>query len=541
MSASESGLRRKYIVIALSCGLATAVFAAEPSSVAGTDARSGWGQLDLHETSIAGTKVYCERCLEPNLPAFERELRKFLAAKDSLANVLTKREQIIADINRIVGATNVDAGRQSEVLAKVASPWFSGLKPVFYIVKVATIKSFLRAGGQLPNFSYDRQRDMVLYSPLIRLVEGEELPEHFECCVPIGASKGFADYASAGLGIFQRFLGSGMVGAAIHEVTEMTLIQRLRPTDPYWRWFNDGFANAITHRLTEKYLGEEAAREFAARNDVSRYAHLEKELNLRYWMIANFFVDVTPMPVEAEADMEYARYAYATAEAQGILERHGTDCVGKILDAIDSRDSRNGSDLLEAIKEVTGEDPQERLSRYQTFKTRAEGIAKYERAYQQAVQEEIYEQMFINVLRLMEVRGDVFSENHLLSFRNAARILFKLGHEEAGDEVMRNAVDLYSTSSVADGRAAALERFILYALDCDNPRKANGAAEELLQTHAENVPSLVVKMLVSFEDGELAAARRIAGQILDLAKEESDARELASKVLAVDPNQVPGL
>jgi hypothetical protein len=525
----------------LSCGLATAVFAAEPCSVAGIDARSGWGQLDLHETSIAGTKVYCERGLEPNLPAFERELEKFLAAKDSLASVLGKRDQIIADINRIIGATNVDAARQSEVLAKVASPWFTGLRPVFYVVKVATIKSFLRAGGQLPHFSYDRQRDMVLYSPRIRLVEGEELPELFECCVPIGPSKEFAYYASAGLGIFQRFLGSGMVGAAIHEVTELTLIQRIRPTDPYWRWFDDGFANAITYTLTEKYLGEEAAREFAARNDASRYAHLERELNLRYWMIANFFVDVTPMPVEAEADVEYARYAYATAEAQGLLERHGTDCVAKILDAVDKRDSRGGGDLLEAIHEVTGEDVKERLSRYQTFETRAEGIAKYERAYQQATQEENYEQMFLNVLRLMEVRGDVFSEDHLLSFRNAAWILFKLGHEEAGDEVMRNAIDLYSTSSAVDGRAAALERFILYALDCDNPRKVDGAAEELLQTHPEHVSSLVVKMLVSFENGELAAARRIAGQVLEFAKEESDAHKLASKILAADPNQVPGL
>jgi len=538
MNLPESGLCRRYVVIVLSCCFAPAVFSAEPQLLAAQNARTGWEQLDLSKTTIAGTKVYYEKCLEPNLPVFEKKFQEFLAAKDRLATVLTKREEIIADISRILGATDPNnTSRQREVFARIATPLFSNLKPAFYLVRTATIKDFLRAGGQLPDFSYDRQEDNILYSPRIRMVEGTGLPEDFDVCVPIGADREFGRYVSAMLNIFQKFLGSGMVDAAIHEITEMTLVERVRPGDPYWRWFSDGFSNAITYALIEKYMGREAADEFAARNGVGKYGYLEKEVNLRYWMMANFFVDVTPMPVQAAADLEYARYALAMAEAQAIVDRHGIDCVRRIVDAVSRSDSRRGSDVLEVIKDVTGEDMEERLGHYQTFKTAAEGVAKYEQAYEAARQESNYEQMFVNVLRLMELRGDVFSHDYLLSFKEAAWILYKLGREDAGDEVMRNAIELYSTGSIAQVREAALESFVLYALDCNNPRKADSAADELLGLDPEHVPSLVVKMLVNVEDDELARAKAIAEQVCCLAKEGSQARALASKILTMDPNR----
>ncbi len=521
----------------LSCCLVPAVVAAElPSQPVGT-ARTGWEQLDLSKTVIAGTTVYYEKCLEPNLPVFEKEFREFLAAKDRLATVLTKREEIIADINRILGANEPSTSRQREVFAKIATPLFSSLKPTFYLARTSTIKAFLRAGGQLPDFSYDRQGDSILYSPRIRMMEGTGLPEDFGVCVPIGADREFGRYVSAMLGIFQKFLGSGMVDAAIHEVTEMALVERVRPGDPYWRWFSDGFANAISYILIEKYLGREAADEFAAQNGVGKYGHLEKEVNLRYWMMASFFVDVTPMPVKAEADLEYARYAFSMAEAQAIVGRHGIDCVRRIIDALSGGDSRTGSDLLKVIEDVTGEDMAARLRRYQTFQTATEGITKYEQAYEAARREEDYEQMFVNLLRLMELRGDVFSRDYLLRFREAAWILFKLGREDAGDEVMRNAIDLYSTGPIARGREAALEAFILYALDCNNPRKADSAADELLGRDPEHISSLVVKMLVHVEDDDLTGAKAVAEQVCCLAKEGSQARALAAKILAMDPNR----
>ena len=68
-----------------------------------------------------------------------------------------------------------------------------------------------------------------------------------------------------------------------------------------------------------------------------------------------------------------------------------------------------------------------RLAHYQTFATKDEGIPKYGLAYQAAQEKQDWAQMYVNVLRIMELRGDVFSLNYLQSFANAA--LFLLSDE----------------------------------------------------------------------------------------------------------------
>jgi hypothetical protein len=540
MSRAGSGWYRKYMVVTLGCCLSMGLFGARPGPARADGARAGWGQLDLGKAVIAGTRVYYEKGLEPNLPLFEQEYRKFLATKERLAAVQARRQEIIADINRILGATDADTGRQAEVFARVASPLFSDLKPTFYLVRTATIKAVLRAGGQLPGFTYERERDTFVYSPEIRIVENARTPENFEFCLLIGPGKEFGRSVAAMLLIPQKLLGFGMVDIAIHEVTEMTLVQRVEIGDPYWRWFTDGFANAIARLLVEKYMGAEAGREFAAHYDASKSRDLEREINLRYWMMANFCINTEPMPVAAEGAVTQARYAYAMAEAQALIDKHGVECVGKILDAISRRESRKGSDLLRVIRDVTGEDMEERLARYQTFRTPAEGLAKYEQAYQAAAQKEDYAQMFLSVSRGLELRGGELSEESLQDFQRAAGILFQMGHEEAGDEVLRNAVELYSASSAAQNRAAALERFVLYALDCNHPRKAESAADELLQGNPDHIPSLLVEMLISVEDNELTRAHGLARHVRCLAQADSPAYRLATKVLADDPNVPAG-
>ena len=152
---------------------------------------------------------------------------------------------------------------------------------------------------------------------------------------------------------------------------------RAKPTDPYWRWFSDGFANAITAVLLEKHLGKASADEFIKDDDLGQYRDLEQEVNLRYWMMGTYFPYVTEAPVETEGKFLHARYAYSFFEAKRLIDANGIDCVRKILDRIAAKQSRTTADLLAVIKDVTGQDLGPRLALYQTFDTAEQGIPKY--------------------------------------------------------------------------------------------------------------------------------------------------------------------
>lgn len=517
----------------LALGVVLSLGATVPSR-AGQES-GGWKQLNLRETTLAGTRVYYEQSLEPNLPALERGLTMLADGRDKLAEVLARREEIIAEINRILGVADPDLRDQDNTFLMVGGT-FAQTKLTFYFVTKTTIKEFLRSGGQLPDFEYDRASDTAGYNPKLAVPRGTKPPATWEFCIPM-PEEHLESLIVQGLG---RVLGGGMVDTAIHEVTEMTLLLRVRPTDPYWRWFSDGFANAITRTLLARYVSSDAAEEFARLYDPNGCRDLEKQANLGYWMLGNYTVYTSDAPVPAESSIQHARYTYSTLEAQRLIDRHGLDCVRRILDAVCAGDSRKGSDLLEVIRTVTGEDMKERLGHYQTFETQAEGIAKYANAYQESLQAKNLEQMFVNVLRLMEVRGDVGSLNYLQSFKNAALFLARMDHEEAGDEVMRRAIDLYSKAPGRNGRLVALEMSILYAIECNRPRKAMDAAEELLEANPQNVPALTLKMLISLQDQDLSKATEYARQIQSLSPQQSTPYQLAGKILAIDPNSPPG-
>ena len=266
------GSARMRATVSLSLCLAATVFSGESRPSEGL---GGWEQLNLSETTIAGTKVYYEKTLEPNLPAFERKLAKLAAGRETLANVVTRRLEIVADINRILGVTDRSPDGQAQMFVQLAG-MLSKTKLTFYLATTTTIKNLLR--------------------------------------------------------------------------------------------------------------------------------------------------------------------------------------------------------------------------------------------------------------------GDVFSQGYLQSFLQAAVLLFRMGHEEAADQAMQNCLELYSRDSVTQGREAVGEAFIYYALNCHKPRKGEKMADELLAKAPEHVPALVVKMLVSKENGNKAAAQDYARRVLRLAKAPSAAYRAASAILGVDPN-----
>lgn len=509
----------------------------EPQNTSASVDANGWQKLNLDSTRIAGATVYYEKRLEPNLPIFERHYKKFLAGRKPTDQILARKDQVIADIDKILGITRPDTKKRAEIFATFLGA-FSKAQPIFYLVTKTTTKDFLRAGGRLPNCTYDKASDMVAYEPKFKWTNTEGPIKEFELAMPVASGEKFEADVTTIFQILQKLAGTLIVDIAIHEVAELSLLERARPTDPYWRWFSDGFANAITFNLLNEHVGKEVAQEFAAGYDVSDCEDLEKEINLQYWMSLNFCVLRDRAPIEYESRLGHARYVYATHEAQRLIGEHGLDCVRKILDEVSGKSSRTSTDLLEAIEKVTGEDMRQRLVRYQTFGKREEGLAKYSGLFNAASDKKDYERMLINLLRIMELREDPFSYDYLKGWKNAALLLFKLGHEKAGDEAMRNCISLFEKGPLPQGREAAMETFIYYAIQCRNPRKAQETAEEFLKTRPNHVPSLTIQMLVAAEAGKLGDAQQMAKKIRSLEKsEESLCYKLASQILAIDPSR----
>jgi hypothetical protein len=505
------------LILVSTCGL----FAAE---------QKVWEQLDLNSTSIAQTTIYYEKSLEEKLPVFETRYKQFLSEQENINKIVTKKKQIIADINKFLGITEPDIEKQDKALADLLGA-FSIENMTFYILLQETTKDFLYEGGQLPNFTYDKTDDTVTYNPEFITNSEDGSVKNSELAFLVASEETFEENISL---IFQT-LGSGKPGIAIHEVIELSLLNRVRPTDAYWRWFSDGFANAITIEILKRYVGIEMADEFAKSYYINAYKGLEKELNLRYWMGLNFCIKT---PLEYENNLSLARYAYATQEAQRLIELHGIDCIRKIIDTLLTKKTRTAQDILQAVNEVTGEDMQQRFVHYQTFESRQDGITKYGSLVNAALETKNYEQMLINLLRTLELQDSQLSPAGLRCYKEIALLLFKLGHEQAGDVAMHNCVELFKNTGVPMAHEAAMEAFILYAFNCKNAAKAGAIAEELLKSKPNHLPALTVLMVVHTEAGRHSEAKQIAKKVINLDKnEQSPSYRTAAQILATNEDQ----
>ena len=501
-----------------------------------------WQHLNLKSTTIAGATIYYEKSLEEKLPVLHKLFEDYRNQISTRKKVLTD-EQIIAEIYDIVGATEFDIAEQLKSASEISSS-LSMENQTFYLFRKETAKDYLRKGGKLPHMSYDKETDMVTqyFGVAGQLVDSKvAITNYFsgdkklEIPVPVETKQTFENDVREYFGFLGQLFSAGIF---LHEVTEMSILKRYKPEDPYWRWFSDGFANAITIELLKKHAGPETADEFAKHYYISEYKALEKEINLRYWMGLNFCINT---PLEYEDQLRLARYAYATQEAQRLIELHGIDCVRKIIDNILTKKTRTARDILQAVKEVTGEDMPKRFDHYQTFETRQDGIAKYGKSFNAAVEKKDYEQMIVSLLRALELQENPLSPVGLQCYKEIATLLFKAGHEEAGDKAMLSCVELFNKTGVQMAHDAAMETFIIYAFSCNNAHKAQQIADELLKSKPDHVLALTVQMVVHAQDGRLSEAKKIAEKVIQLDKnEQSPSHRTAKQILATNEDrQVP--
>ncbi|MHC4259852.1 MAG: tetratricopeptide repeat protein [Planctomycetota bacterium] len=503
-------------------------------------------KLNLSKTEIAGTQVYYEKCFEDKLDEFEKAYKRFLKENSRLSKeqneILGKKEAIVSDINRIFDINEPPLEEQYRIFAVIAKA-FVLPKLVLYLVRQQTTKDFLRAGGQLPDFSYDKATDVATYEWqfLLTLTTSTLEPrKEFELVVLIAAEKPFATEMNQFFeGLAKATYSVAGSGLAVHEVVEMSfLLVKVRPQGPYWRWFSDGLANALAVELLKTHIGESTAQEYADMLKTEEYEDMKDELNLKYWMMGKYCILPMGKPIEQEDMFTTARYTYSTSEVRRLIKEHGRDWITQLCNELSQMEKRTSKELFETIEKVTGEDMAKRLAPYQSFETRKEGQRKYIGQFNKAAAKRDYNQMLINLFRVIELEESQYSPDNLKRWTNAAGLLFAMGYQEVADEVMHRYVELLSDSPVPHGRKAALELFLIYSLNCNRPDEALSEAGELLESQPDNILALTVQMLSRVKSGQLTEAKEMAKKIRALAKNEnSPSYKAALRVLAIEPDE----
>ena len=157
------------VAAAVWCGLVGAgqIKAAEPST---QPERSPWEALDLASVSVQRGTLHYERSLEESVPAVVRQLEGFLKARERTARqaqgLLDESERILAGINRVIG------GSRSPSFARAQSRMLGGLlkriaeihtPDEFNLVTRGMVKDYLRRGGSLPGFHYEKKSDTATF------------------------------------------------------------------------------------------------------------------------------------------------------------------------------------------------------------------------------------------------------------------------------------------------------------------------------------------------------------------------------------------
>ncbi|MBN1973063.1 MAG: tetratricopeptide repeat protein [Sedimentisphaerales bacterium] len=513
-------------------------FCCAPFFVQAQTEPNNWDKLNLSSTTIAGAKVYFEKSFEPNLPFFEETYKQFLEQKKKIEIIKSERKQITTDIFSILGIKDVNTLSQEKTFSDIVDILTSiNLQPL-YLVKKSTIKDFLKAGGQLPNFKYNKITDYVQYNPSVNVTSDSKIPGNLEFAFVIESSETFEEDIKKDSEIFNFMSGGIICGGIIHEFTELSLLIRVKSSDPYLRWFSDGVANSVAYELVKKYMGEEDANNFISKYDVNKYEDIKKEINLQYWMASNFCILSDIKPTEIDERFSIARYAYATYEIQNLIRKYGLECIGKIIDEITTQASRTGADLLIAIRNVTGEDMYLRMGVYQDFRKRQEGIDKYGKIYNEAKSRKDYEQMIISLLRAHELRSLSNIQLYIQDYTLVSIYLFKIGLDKEAESTMSNCMEFCSMLSLENKRELALNAYIVYAFGCDQALKASKQAEELLKLSPDNPDALAVKVFICLENNQPDEAIELAKKIIKQTKDKkSIGYTVATSILSFDPNQ----
>lgn len=491
-----------------------------------------WTALGLEQTNFDSSSLYFEKSLAAKVKAVKTIYQQFSeearACRKQAETLLTRADDLVSEANRLIGGTppkEMQASWKNFVgnLAKTSVPLSKkGTRFALCLVTRSTIKDFLRKGGSLPDFSYDRAHDTVEYVAALKSLQATNAAELFTLVIPV---TGLETVETDARETFNGLLHYSQLaaGAALHELIEGTLIARLKPSVHHHRWFNEGMATALAIRLARQYVGETASQAFATNHCTEPYQELADTLSLRYWLPVDISVET---PVPAEAQLSNARYAYATLEAERLLVKGGPESIARILDRAAPLNANH--DLEAAIKEVMGEDIAERLNRYQRFRSSEVGLIIHAQAFAAASSRKDHIEALRHVLRGMELHdGD-----DLIDYAQAALCLARAGYDSFGDRVFQREMQYLEGRGLMAPLHQCKKLFTAYALLCDRTNIANQVAEEVLKQEPNYAEALAVRMLRLVAEGKPAEAKEIAQRVEGLGiSPKSPAYQAATKLL----------
>jgi hypothetical protein len=447
-------------------------------------------------------------------------------------------------------AEDLEAAHEKIVagLTEIASSLFPA-EPAFYLMRQPTIKDYMRKGGSLPDFSYDKETDMVTYRWKF-FTTSEAAGEKPEFTFPVASVETFESDVKKifqAISLMQEMLATSLT---IHEIAETSIVRRLKTGAPRIRWFADGFANVVTYEILRTHFGQSRAEELLKGYDSKQYSDLKDQINLQYWMISNYNLGsaTNPFPLEVEKRLELARYSYALDEAKHLVDAHGIGCLRKITDLFAAKTkgfhvlrSESIDDLYAAVQEVTGEDVKKRLLQYQRFATEEQGRRIYTDGYSRAKQENDRETMILNLLRKMELYESPFLPEFQSTQREIAVLLSDLGHYDFADKAMHKWVIELDTAGKLSGigRTRLFEimgKAILmtYALRANRPEVAVDYSDEILEIEpsktgfavpagihrAAKFVATTVKMLQAKREEDTEKAKMLAKRVCELKEDD---------------------
>ncbi len=514
----------------------------------GADDSLFYEKMGLKKTTIESATIYYEGCFEEKLGIFIEEYKNYKkttaerrARKQMpLRKLIPLKNVITDDINNIVGGDDelkTFLKKQFDDLIKTSSlipDVFSGNKNVFYLLLQSTSKDYLRAGGTLPNHSYDKKTDTAEYKLEFRSESNNPL-EQSEYFFSFSSAKTFEVEMQRIFSMFLEELSENPVHfeyLVIHEIAEIAIVRQMRIRDPHRRWFTDGFANAITHSILLSHSSQEAANSFMVDYSTEPYKELENKLNLKYWMSAQFAF-MNKFPLEKENRFDYARYCFATQEAKQLVDVYGIEIIKKIIAQYKKLEDKNTDSLYSVIQKVTGEDLRKRFEKYQNFQTRKEGYVHYKRQYEQAMQEKNVKVMIFSMLRMLELCEQPFSRNSLNLRKNIATLFYLTGQKELANQFITEFADFMMQSRDPQNRFVGRHLVVLYALGIHNPEVAYNYARQTFEENPEEIHAMAIVMHQLSKENNMQKAQELAQKICKMEPDDKHpCHQMAKQVLS---------
>jgi len=195
------------------------------------EAETPWQDFDLGEIQVEGVTVRYEKSLEPKPDAIRKALSGFLKKQAEHAAQIDlfrqKSDKIVEQVNTILGSSPSEKQRAEQhkifsfFLNKSARTISFGPGTTIYLIGKESTKDYLRKGGSLPGFTYNKAEDEANYKFAInRSIKDKEISEEIEIVCPVEGKRARKEF-SVFPATIQRLKRASMIsGVALHELVK---------------------------------------------------------------------------------------------------------------------------------------------------------------------------------------------------------------------------------------------------------------------------------------------------------------------------------